>query len=114
MGQLAVGDVVLVGFPFSDLKGRKLRPALVIGLAERGDLILCQITSKPYASQLAVRLETTDFATGRLPVVSFARPDKLFTADRSIVERQIARLKKTKLLAVTGAVKGLLSTRPDW
>lgn len=39
------GSIVLVSFPFSDLSRSKLRPALVIAEAGRGDYILCQITS---------------------------------------------------------------------
>jgi hypothetical protein len=40
---------VLVRFPFSDLSFMKLRPALVLADAGRGDWVLCQITSNPYA-----------------------------------------------------------------
>lgn len=40
------GSVVLVPFSFSDLTQAKLRPAVVLADAERGDWILCQITSK--------------------------------------------------------------------
>lgn len=107
MGHIAVGHVVAVAFPFSDLKGQKLRPALVVARAEHGDLILCQITSKPYASRTAVRLETDDFSEGTLPVTSYARPDKLFTADPSIVERTVARLASSRLNDVTAAITGL-------
>ena len=44
----AKGAVVLVRFPFSDLSRTKLRPAVVLADAGRGDRVLCQITSKPY------------------------------------------------------------------
>ena len=42
------GAVVLVHFPFSDLSQTKLRPAVVLAGAGRGDWILCQVTSNPY------------------------------------------------------------------
>lgn len=45
----SVGAVVLVPFPFSDLSQSKLRPAVVLAGAGRGDFVLCQITSKAYA-----------------------------------------------------------------
>ena len=48
MGVPAVGAVVLVRFPFSDLSQSKLRPAVVLANAGRGDQILCQVTSKPF------------------------------------------------------------------
>ena len=60
MGAPAIGSVVLVPFPFSDLSQSKRRPAVVLAPAERGDWILCQITSKPYAAVRAVPLTDAD------------------------------------------------------
>ena len=48
MGILAAGQVVIVYFPFSDLSQSKLRPAVVLAEAGRGDWLLCQITGKSY------------------------------------------------------------------
>ena len=48
MGLLAAGQVVIVHFPFSDLSQSKLRPAVVLAEAGRGDWLLCQISSKSY------------------------------------------------------------------
>jgi mRNA interferase MazF len=52
----AIGAVVLVRFPFSDLSQSKLRPAVVLADAGRGDRILCQVTSKPYGDAQAIEL----------------------------------------------------------
>lgn len=41
-------SVVVIPFPFSDLSGTKLRPAVVMADAGRGDWLLCQVTSNPY------------------------------------------------------------------
>jgi len=81
MEKLTAGTVVLVTFPFSDLKGQKVRPALVLACAEFDNLILCQITSKTYTSKITIKLTNHDFESGNLPVTSYVRPDKLFTAD---------------------------------
>lgn len=40
MGQVSVADVILVRFPFSDLTASKKRPALVLAVLVRDDLIL--------------------------------------------------------------------------
>jgi len=92
MGKPAAGDIVLVAFPFSDLKGQKVRPALVLAKAEFGNLILCQITSKRYTSKTSVQIKPGDFKSGNLPVVSFVRPDKLFTADETIIKGVVGKL----------------------
>ena len=82
----AKGAVVVVRFPFSDLSRTKLRPAVVLADVGRGDYVLCQVTSKPYADPAAVMLDAASFATGSLPVASYARPGKLFTASTDLVE----------------------------
>ena len=69
----AKGAVVLVRFPFSDLSATKLRPAVVLADAGRGDRVLCQVTSKPYGDPSAVVLKETAFTSGSLRVVSYAR-----------------------------------------
>ncbi len=89
---LRVGSIILVTFPFSNLAGQKVRPALVLANVEFNNLILCQITSKPYTSKTAIRLESKDFSEGKLPVTSYARPDKLFTADETIIRNVVGQL----------------------
>ncbi len=104
----SAGSVILVPFPFSDLSASKLRPAVVLADAGRGDWILCQITSKPYADPRAIELTDDDFAKGSLHAVSYARPGKLFTANRSLIVRQVGVLKGDAIKKVVDAVIELL------
>lgn len=92
MGKFTVGEVVLVTFPFSNLKGQKVRPALVLANVEFDNLILCQITSRSYTSKTAIQIKEKDFVKGGLPVLSFVRPDKLFTADETIIKKSVGQL----------------------
>lgn len=107
MGKFTVGTIVLVTFPFSNLKGHKLRPALVLANVEFNNLILCQITSKPYSSKISICIKSTHFATGGLPVVSYVRPDKLFTADTDIVKNTAGQLSKKTMDSVLNKIRGL-------
>ena len=107
MVKFAVGSVVLVTFPFSNLKGQKVRPALVLANVEFDNLILCQITSKPYASRISISLKSTDFVTGGLPVKSFVRPDKLFTADNAIIKKTVCQLTTIAKNSVLNTVSAL-------
>ncbi len=93
MGVFAVGDVVACAFPFSDLSDQKMRPAFVLAVAEYGDVILCQITSRSYSSNTAIRIRGEDFSMGILPIDSYVRPDKIFTADQSIIKKKLGCLK---------------------
>jgi len=104
----SAGSVVLVPFPFSDLSASKLRPAVVLADADRGDWILCQITSKPYSDPRAVELTKGSFAQGSLHVVSYARPAKLFTAHRNLIVRRVGVLEDSALKLVVSAVVELL------
>ena len=112
MGAPAVGEVVLVTFPFSDLSTSKLRPAVCLADAGHGDWILCQITSKPYGDPLAVPLDAPDFASGGLLVASVARPGKLFTAHQSLVSRTVGTLTGAAFQRVLAAVVALLQPPP--
>ena len=112
----AAGAVVLVWFPFpsarlrtsSDLSQAKLRPAAVLADAGRGDWILCQITSKPYADPRAITLVDASFASGSLRVTSYARPAKLFTANRNLMVAQVGKLKADSFRQIVEAVIGIL------
>jgi mRNA interferase MazF len=86
------GDVILLKFPFSDLSGSKLRPAVVLALVDRGDFIACQITSNAAIRREMIPLQQASFSQGTLNVASYALPGKLFTAHDSTVTKTVGRL----------------------
>jgi len=102
--------VVLVPFPFSDLSQAKLRPALVLADAGRGDWILCQITSNPYGDARAILLVDASFATGSLRIASYARPGKLFTANRDLMVAQVGSLKPDPFKQIVEVAVDILRT----
>lgn len=104
----ANGAVVLVRFPFSDLSGSKLRPAVVLANTGRGDWLLCQVTSQPYADRQAVEIAGIDLTSGSFRKPSYARPGKLFTANAGIMTGQIGELRSEKLEEIVRAVISLL------
>lgn len=108
MGTFATRQVILLPFPFSDLSASKLRPALILAEAGKGDWVLCQITSNPYADTLAVELNNADFAGGSLQRVSYARPGKLFTAHETLFQRAVGTLAATAHQRVVDTIVGLL------
>jgi mRNA interferase MazF len=104
----AVGEVVLVRFPFSDLSQSKLRPAVCLADAGRGDWVLCQITSNAYGDSRAIPFDDPDFASGGLKIASYARPAKLFTAHERLIAKSVGKLRDDTLRRVVDAVVILL------
>lgn len=97
MGQFVRGDVVVLGFPFSDLSHTRRRPALVIAALKGDDLILCQITSQAREDDYSIRLDDTDFDSGGLKLSSRIRPNRLFTADSGIIVYRAGHVSPAKL-----------------
>jgi mRNA interferase MazF len=89
--------VVVLHFPFSDLTQTKRRPALVLADLSGDDIILCQITSQRTLDGYSVALAGSDFASGGLSRDSNVRPNRLFTADSSIVLYKAGHITETKL-----------------
>ena len=104
------GDVVTVTFPFSDLSSAKRRPAIVLADADRGDWIVCQITSKAGSDVRAVELSHADFDRGSLRATSYARPGKLFTVNESLMASYVGTLKQESFQRVWEAIVGFRPT----
>jgi mRNA interferase MazF len=104
----AVGKVILVPFPFSDLSQSKLRPAVVLADAGRGDWVLCQVTSNPYGDRDAIVLTDDSFAQGSVRIVSYARPGKLFTANSGLMHTEAGLLKENIVRDIITAVIKML------
>lgn len=110
MGRFIKGDVVVLPFPFSDLSASKRRPALVVAtLSAHDDVILCMITSKNTQDDNAVAITNADFISGGLPHPSNVRPNRLFTAETSIILRTAGQLAQTKVQEVVDEIVDIIS-----
>ncbi len=87
MTSYSVGDVVLLLFPFSDGRGAKRRPALMLVDVGDDDIVVARITSQDWHTVYDVPLQAWQSAGLRLP--SVMRAHKLATLDKSLVEKRI-------------------------
>lgn len=87
---LAFGDVLIINFPFSDGKGSKRRPVLIIKETDDNDLLVAKITSQPYNSEFDVAV--TEWQKTGLLSASILRLHKIQTIHSSLVFGQIGRL----------------------
>jgi len=91
------GDILLVKFPFTNLKKSKKRPILVVKNENSfGDIVCFQITSNSEQSNL-LKIENTDLNNSSLSLQSFIKYDKCFTLNSEIVDKNIAKV-NTNLL----------------
>lgn len=103
------GDVVVLNFPFSDLSQTKRRPALVLATPKGDDVILCQITSQAKYDTYSVPLEQTDFTSGGLNQSSRIRPNRLFTADETIVAYRAGHVSQAKVNEIADRLIAILT-----
>ena len=96
--QFKQGDIVIVPFPFSNLSETKQRPVLVLSNADYNnsceDIITCGITTNKRDTKYSVLIENKNLIEGQIPAISRIKVDKLFTLDKTIVIKKIARINK--------------------
>lgn len=92
------GDIVIIPVPFTDNKGYKLRPAVVISndtVHQTGDVIIVQITSKLKQDKLSIPITNNDVTEG-LPVKSYIRVHKIFVIEQRLIKGKVSSLKIIK------------------
>jgi len=85
-----VGDIILIPFPFTDLSGNKVRPALILGVQEAGDdVTVCFISSvlhdKLYKFDVLVDPKDKDFNKTGLKLKSVIKVVKIATLDKIVI-----------------------------
>jgi mRNA interferase MazF len=111
------GSVVLVPFPFTDLSGRKRRPALIVCATgiNPDDVILCGITSHipQVLSSWETSLGASDLVGREMPKSSVIQIAKLFTCHRSLILGQYGTVTPAKFAEVLARLRDLFSPGPS-
>jgi mRNA interferase MazF len=105
------GKTVLTPFPYTDLSGRKVRPAVVVSRSDRtgSDVLLAFITSdRGQPLQAAdLRIESSDpaFPGTGLKTASVVRLDKLVTVEQSILLGELGELSADLVLQMDSKLR---------
>jgi mRNA interferase MazF len=106
------GDIVIIGFPFSDLSRTKKRPALIISndtVNITGDYLMVQITSKIRSDVLSQKINKNDFVNGKeLPLQSCIRMHKIFLLNESLIHSKNTAIKPVVLDSVIEKITELI------
>ena len=98
------GSVILVPFPFTDLKGEKIRPAVVLNSAKSTDLIVAFVSSKVDNMRNLDFLIKKDIENG-LKIDSKIVCSKITTIDKKIILGKIGDLKPKQILEINCKLK---------
>ncbi len=104
------GDVIVLEFPFSDLKISKRRPSLIIKVPKGEDVIICQITAESQRKDVEVPISKNEFIIGELRKNSYVRIDKLTTIRKTKIKYKIGSLKQDKFNEILNKVCDFLKS----
>lgn len=90
-------DIVLLSFPFSDLKTQKVRPAIVISNDDYNqkfeDVIAIPMTSNLDVRDYAILISNKDLESGNLIKDSKAKVDRIFSVSKKLIKLKIGKIK---------------------
>ncbi len=100
------GDLLLIKFPYTDLNGSKLRPAVVLSHTKL-DVLVCFITSQTSWREPTDVLLTPTRKNG-LKKLSLVRTSKIATIDKFLAKGLLGYLSVAEMNELNGKLKTLL------
>ncbi len=105
-------DIIWVKFPYSNMNEAKFRPALVVSNdsynGKHSDIIVCAITSNLDKQEFCVFIDNSDLISGRLPMKSKVRADKIMPIENTLAVKSFARLNNSTFDLVTEKIIKLM------
>ena len=105
-------ELVLLPFPFSDLSGRKVRPALVVSNdnfnKNSDDVIVCAVTSNITRSNYSVLIIQKNLEEGKLFVKSIIKIENILKIKKSLVLKKIGRINKSTFSKVKEKINEII------
>lgn len=114
---LEPGSLVLVPFPFTNLKSAKRRPAVVLSSrsynAGSRHVVVCGVTSNLANSSHSVLISQRDMAEGKLLVDLRVKADKVLSIEQAIVGKKVGRLRDAVMRRVYAELLSILPQQTE-
>jgi len=101
------GDIVLVGFPHTDLQGISKRPAVVLYDSGDQDVLVARITTQQYTTEADYRI--ADWKKCGLLADSYIRLGKQATIEKQYVIKQLGTLAVPEIKNLKSILRQILS-----
>jgi len=89
-------ELILLPYPFSNLEGTKVRPALVVSNnsfnKKSDDCIMVPLTSVIKDEPYSVTIEQENLSAGKLLKPSRIRADKIFCVEKNLITMKIGKI----------------------
>lgn len=102
------GEIVLLLFPFTGMRGGKRRPALVLLDTGDTDIVVSRVTSQVHRSSYDV--EITDWQKAGLRLPSITRLHKLATLEKTLVNSSLGTLTAADWTKVRATIQQMWSS----
>lgn len=101
------GDIILIGFPHTDLQGISKRPAVVLFDSGDQDILIARITSQEYTSETDYRI--INWEESGLLAESYIRLSKQATIEKRYVLKQLGTLSASEIENSKAILKKMFS-----
>ena len=98
------GDIIIIEFPYLNLRDVKRRPVLILKVPKGEDIIVAQITGESYEDYVEIPLKKEDFKLGNLKRESYVRIDKIASIEKYLIKYKAGSLKQDKLNEITNKI----------
>lgn len=108
-------NLVIVQYPFTNQKGSKVRPAIIISNdsynKHGNDLICIPVTSHIKKDKYSFPLIQTNLKQGNLITNSVVKYDKLFSIDKKLIYKKIGEIENTHFNNLILKINEIISNR---
>jgi mRNA interferase MazF len=101
------GDVILIGFPHTDLQSVSKRPAIVLFDSGDQDVLVARVTTQEYMSEADYRI--LDWKRAGLLTESYLRLGKQATIEKRYIVRRLGTLEAEEIEKVKSILRKIYS-----
>jgi mRNA interferase MazF len=107
MTAYSFGDIILIGFPHTDIQGISKRPALVLYDGGDDDIVVARITTQEYRTETDYKL--IEWENSGLLAESYIRLSKVATIEKRFAIKRLGSLPVSEINRIKSILQKVLS-----